>query len=92
MSHKHFCLNCDRVIAEGDFDCEIDEDHDFELCLECQHAESLADKPVCPRCQQPHSYDEATIRNGDTFCSITNERIVWGMTLGTKRCHWHLPL
>ena len=33
--HKHFCLVCDRIIEEGNFDCENDSDHDFELCDEC---------------------------------------------------------
>ncbi|MFZ1887452.1 MAG: hypothetical protein WAU33_05420 [Candidatus Binataceae bacterium] len=34
--HKHFCLNCEAVVAEGDFDCERDTDHDdFELCDNC---------------------------------------------------------
>jgi hypothetical protein len=27
MAHKHFCLNCNAVVAEGDFDCERDADH-----------------------------------------------------------------
>ena len=35
MAHKHSCLNCDKVIAEGNFDCELDRDHDFALCDEC---------------------------------------------------------
>ena len=35
MSHKHTCLNCGALIAEGDFDCEYDTDHDYELCDEC---------------------------------------------------------
>lgn len=35
MAHKHTCLNCDAVIAEGEFDCEFDRDHDFELCAKC---------------------------------------------------------
>lgn len=35
MSHKHICLNCDVIIAESDFDCEFDADHDFELCAAC---------------------------------------------------------
>ncbi len=35
MAHKHTCLNCDRVIAEGNFDCEFDVDHDFALCDRC---------------------------------------------------------
>jgi hypothetical protein len=31
-----FCLNCEAVVAEGDFDCKRDTDHDeFELCDNC---------------------------------------------------------
>jgi hypothetical protein len=33
--HKHTCLICDKVIAEGNFDCEFDSDHDFGVCNEC---------------------------------------------------------
>lgn len=35
MAHKHTCLNCGAVTAEGDFDCEVDRDHDFDLCDAC---------------------------------------------------------
>lgn len=37
--HKHTCRDCDRVIAEGNFDCELDADHDFALCDECADRE-----------------------------------------------------
>jgi hypothetical protein len=34
--HKHFCLNCEAVVAEGDFDCGHDTDHDdLEHCDNC---------------------------------------------------------
>jgi hypothetical protein len=39
MPHKHLCLNCGQVIAEGDFDCELDRDDDFALCTSCAKAE-----------------------------------------------------
>jgi len=35
MAHKHTCLNCDAVIEEGNFDCELDRDHDWSLCDKC---------------------------------------------------------
>jgi hypothetical protein len=41
MSHKHLCLECGGVIAEGDFDCELDRDHDFALCADCATWEEL---------------------------------------------------
>jgi len=34
--HAHRCLNCDAIIAEGQFDgCELDADHDWALCPAC---------------------------------------------------------
>lgn len=34
--HRHFCLYCNAVVAEGDFDCGRDSDHDdLELCDNC---------------------------------------------------------
>lgn len=39
-THKHTCLSCDKVIDEGLFDCELDEDHDFALCDDCAKRES----------------------------------------------------
>jgi anti-sigma factor ChrR (cupin superfamily) len=34
--HKHFCLKCAAVVAEGDFDCGRDADHDdLKLCNNC---------------------------------------------------------
>jgi hypothetical protein len=33
--HKHFCLVCGSVVAEGEFDCEFDYDHDFAVCCRC---------------------------------------------------------
>jgi hypothetical protein len=42
MAHKHFCLKCDAVAAEGDFDCERDTDHDFELCAKCRSREKAS--------------------------------------------------
>ena len=41
MAHKHICLSCDRVIEEGNFDCELDRDHDFCLCDECATDETI---------------------------------------------------
>jgi hypothetical protein len=35
MAHKHTCLRCGKVIAEGNFDCELDRDHDWALCDDC---------------------------------------------------------
>jgi hypothetical protein len=32
VTHKHFCLKCSTVVAEGDFDCERDTDHDTTIC------------------------------------------------------------
>lgn len=37
--HKHLCTRCGATIAEGDFDCDLDEDHDFELCDHCAELE-----------------------------------------------------
>jgi hypothetical protein len=42
MAHKHFCLKCNAVVAEGDFDCERDGDHDFELCAKCRSREKAS--------------------------------------------------
>jgi hypothetical protein len=42
MVHKHFCRNCNAMMAEGDFDCGRDADHDFELCAKCQAREKAA--------------------------------------------------
>jgi hypothetical protein len=42
MAHKHFCLKCNAVVAEGDFDCERDADHDFELCAKCRSREKAS--------------------------------------------------
>lgn len=47
MAHKHLCLACDKVIDEGDFDCELDADHDYELCSEC------AKEKTCEFCPHP---------------------------------------
>jgi hypothetical protein len=34
--HKHFCVKCEAVVAEGDFDCGRDADHDdLKLCAKC---------------------------------------------------------
>lgn len=33
--HKHLCLNCGAIVAEDEFDCELDTDHDYELCERC---------------------------------------------------------
>lgn len=48
MAHKHTCLDCGRTIAEGDFDCELDRDHDFERCDDCTDAETLDDGAPVP--------------------------------------------
>lgn len=37
MAHKYTCLACGAVIAQADFDCEFDTDHDFELCPVCMN-------------------------------------------------------
>lgn len=38
MAHLHFCLECNTVVGESDENCEVDADHDFELCQTCsQH-------------------------------------------------------
>lgn len=42
MAHKHFCLKCNAVVAEGDFDCGRDADHDFELCAKCRSREKAS--------------------------------------------------
>ena len=39
--HKHLCLQCEAVTAEGNFDCESDTDHDFEICSECLRKENI---------------------------------------------------
>ena len=36
--HKHLCPACGKVTEEGEFDCELDKDHDYELCDECTAA------------------------------------------------------
>jgi hypothetical protein len=33
--HVHRCLNCDSMIAAGEFDCESNNDHDYALCPAC---------------------------------------------------------
>ena len=50
--HRHFCLNCAAVVAEGDFDCEIDTDHSFGLCSVCSTRR-------CACCGQQWSWDAA---------------------------------
>ena len=42
MAHKHFCQKCNAVLAEGDFDCGHDADHDFELCAKCRAREKAS--------------------------------------------------
>ena len=42
MAHKHFCLKCNVEVAEGDFDCGRDADHDFELCAKCRSREKAS--------------------------------------------------
>ena len=37
--HKHTCTDCGKVIAEGDFNCGHDTDHDYEQCDECAKKE-----------------------------------------------------
>lgn len=49
MAHQHLCLHCDILIAEGEFDCEYDEDHDFALCENC-----------APECSVWDEYQPAT--------------------------------
>jgi hypothetical protein len=48
MAHKHFCLNCHRVIEEGNFDCDDDRDHEIV--------------PVCADCQKRISTNEAMLK------------------------------
>lgn len=40
--HKHLCLNCNATIAEGEFDCETDADHDSEICGACASVSEAA--------------------------------------------------
>jgi hypothetical protein len=42
MAHKHFCLKRNALVAEGDFDCGRDADHDFELCAKCRSREKAS--------------------------------------------------
>jgi hypothetical protein len=42
MAHKHFCLKCNAAVAEGDFDCGRDADHDFEVCAKCRSREKAS--------------------------------------------------
>lgn len=44
MSHKHNCLECGKVISEGNFDCEFDTDHDFALCPACAAEQAAAER------------------------------------------------
>ena len=37
--HKHTCTSCGATIAEGDFDCEFDRDHDYQTCATCWSAQ-----------------------------------------------------
>src|SRR5687767_5452448 len=30
--HRHTCMYCPTVVAEGEFDCDEDRDHDFGAC------------------------------------------------------------
>ena len=46
--HKHTCLECDAVIAEGDFHCEFDTNHGYALCDECARAHMRQDKAGNP--------------------------------------------
>lgn len=38
--HAHTCLTCGAEIERGNFDCEIDQDHDFRDCDECAKEET----------------------------------------------------
>ena len=38
MAHTHTCLSCGDELETGDFDCESDSDHPYQLCHECQTA------------------------------------------------------
>ena len=35
MAHNHTCLDCSTIVETGEFDCDIDADHDWSLCSEC---------------------------------------------------------
>jgi len=56
--HKHTCLNCSKVIEEGDFDCELDADHDYSLCDEC----------YCHGCGVTIALAAAIWHDGDPYC------------------------
>ncbi len=66
MTHKHLCIECETVLDEGDFDCEIDADHDFAMCDECEArlfpARGMLDVPVKFACGC-----EETWHDGDTL-------------------------
>lgn len=34
--HKHTCITCGAVMEVGDYDCEMDHDHDFAQCRVCE--------------------------------------------------------
>ncbi len=51
--HRHTCSFCGKVVAEGDFDCEEDRDHDYELCADCaaeQNKLALVAHEPCLKC------------------------------------------
>jgi hypothetical protein len=51
--HKHFCLNCEAVVAEGNFDCGHDTDHDdLEHCDNCVARASRGPRPICATFKQ----------------------------------------
>lgn len=35
MAHIHYCLRCGDEISRGDFDCELNRNHDYALCDDC---------------------------------------------------------
>jgi hypothetical protein len=36
MAHKHFCLKCNAVVAEGDFERDADRTMNERLRIQCQ--------------------------------------------------------
>lgn len=63
MAHKHTCLNCDVVIEEGNFDCELDRDHDYRVCDDCEN-----------RAREDLAQDVTTLsRTGGTSCNRSRQ-------------------
>lgn len=50
--HAHHCWQCDLVIERGEFDCDLDEDHDFADCEYCITEEIVS--ATFRRCYEEH--------------------------------------